>query len=187
MNCGLLMKPAANLKPPLNSPAWSINNQSTSAPLTLSSFSLGQSPLNSPMDQMHRCPVSASISSSSDLRLFIIIVVSGLVVVVVAVWAEDHPGQQWLIVSANNCMPLSGPLQYCTAVLQCTHSESISEHIATVLCSSTNTRPIAVFSVFLRCLVSLLCHQSKKTMVEVEQQKQKQNIIGSMMGVGGAV
>ena len=109
MNCGLLMKPAANLKPPLNSPAWSINNQSTSAPLTLSSFSLGQSPLDSPMDQMHRCPVSASISSSSDLRLFIIIVVSGLVVVV---WAEDHPGQQWLIVSANNCMPLSGPLQY---------------------------------------------------------------------------
>lgn len=180
MNCGLLMKPAANLKPPLNSPAWSINNQSTSAPLTLSSFSLGQSPLDSPMDQMHRCPVSASISSSSDLRLFIIIVVSGLVVVVVAVWAEDHPGQQWLIVSANNCMPLSGPLQY-------THSsESISEHIATVLCSSTNTRPIAVFSIFLRCLVSLLCHQSKKTMVEVEREKQKQNIIGSM-GVGGAV
>ena len=43
--------------------------------------------------------------------ILIIIVVSALEVVVV-VWAEDHPGQQWLMVSANNCMPLSGPLQY---------------------------------------------------------------------------
>ena len=73
-----------------------------------------------------------------EVVVLLIIVMSALVVVLVA-WAEDHPGHQWLIVSANYCAPL--PLQYA-------HSESISEHIATVPCLNNPYSPHCIVSLF---------------------------------------
>ena len=69
--------------------------------------------------------------------------------------------------------------------LQYTHSESISEHIATVLCSLQSILAPLLGLFALPGLSPLLCHHSKKTMVEGEQEeeKQKQHIIVSV-GVG---